>query len=158
VALQSLTRPCRQQRQFDFARLDQSCLSALVEDSRSCDRYVIRLFPDKQQVWVQPSTAAGNVTLLAFAADRRAAAALLLQLSAGRAAIRACERSGERRNVRSPLTPVSITPLTAPLRSHAPAAIDRCLLPAGLTAANPPHAAAAVDSCGRQTDGQPTVK
>jgi len=90
-------------------------------------------------------------------ADRRAAAALLLQLSAGRAAIRACERSGERRNVRSPLTPVSITPLTAPLRSHAPAAIDRYLLPAELTTANPPHAAAAVDSCGRQTDGHPTV-
>jgi len=54
------------------------------------------------------------VTLLAFAADRRAAAPL--QLGAGRAAN------------------------------------DRYLPPAGPTAANPPHAAAAVDRWNRQTD------
>jgi len=68
-----------------------------------------------RQVCVQPSTAAVNVTLLAFAADRRAAAAPLL-LRAGRAAI------------------------------------DRYLLPAGSTAANPPHAAAAVDNWDIQTE------
>ena len=60
------------------------------------------------------------MTLLAYAADRRAAAAPLL-LGAGRAAI------------------------------------DRYLLPAGRTAANPPHAAAAVDSWDRQRDGHRTV-
>jgi len=69
------------------------------------------------QVWVQPHTAARNVTLLAFAADCRAAAAPLL-LGAGRAAI------------------------------------DRYLLPAGATAANPPHTAETVDSWGTQTDRQ----
>ena len=37
------------------------------------------------------------------------------------------------------------------------AAIDRHLLPAGPTAANPLHAAAAVDSGDRQTDGHRTV-
>jgi len=57
-----------------------------------------------------------NVTLLAFAAHRRAAEAPLL-LSAGRAAT------------------------------------DRYLLPAGPTAANPPHTDAAVDRLDRQTDG-----
>jgi len=40
---------------------------------------------EQKQVCVQPPTAAGNVTLLAFAADRCAAAAPLL-LRAGRAA------------------------------------------------------------------------
>jgi len=34
------------------------------------------------------------------------------------------------------------------------AAIDRYRMPAGPTAANPPHAAAAVDICDRQTDGR----
>ena len=57
------------------------------------------------------------MTLLAFAADRRAAVAPLL-LSVGRAAI------------------------------------DRYLLPAGPKAANPPHAASAVDSWDRRTDGR----
>jgi len=57
------------------------------------------------------------VTLLAFVADRRAAAAPLL-LGAGRAVI------------------------------------DRYLRPARLTAANPPHAAVAVDFWDRQTDGR----
>ena len=57
------------------------------------------------------------MTLLAFAADRRAAAAPLLP-GAGRAAI------------------------------------DRYLLPAGPTAANPPHAAVAVDSWAIKTDGR----
>ena len=71
-------------------------------------------------VCVQPPTAAGNATLLAFAAVRRAAAAPLL-LGAGRVAI------------------------------------DRCLLAAGPTAANPPHAAAAVDSWDKQTDGHRAV-
>jgi len=56
------------------------------------------------------------VTLLAFAADRRAAAAPLLQLSAGRAAF------------------------------------DQYFLP---TAANPPHADAAVDRWDRRTDTVP---
>jgi len=68
-------------------------------------------------------TAAANVTLLAFAADRHAAAAPLV-LSVDRAAI------------------------------------DRYLLlrPAGPTAANPPHAAAAVDSCDRQTGERPPYR
>ena len=34
------------------------------------------------------------------------------------------------------------------------AAIDRYRMPAGPTAANPPHAAAAVNICDRQTDGR----
>ena len=67
-----------------------------------------------EQVCVQPSRAALDTTLLAFAAERR---------GAGR-----------------------------PL----PAAVDRCLLPA----ANPPHAAAAIDRLDRHTDiqtgGHPT--
>jgi len=67
--------------------------------------------PLKQQVSVQPPTAAVNVTLLAFAAERRAA---------GR---------------------------------PQPVAADRYLLPSGHQAANPPHAAAAVDTDG-QTDGR----
>jgi len=37
------------------------------------------------------------------------------------------------------------------------AAVGRYLLPAGPTAANPPHAAAAVDRWDRQTDGHRTV-
>jgi len=36
------------------------------------------------------------------------------------------------------------------------AAIDRYLLPAGPTAANPPNAVAAVDSWDRETDGHRT--
>jgi len=36
----------------------------------------------------------------------------------------------------------------------APAAVDRYILPAGRSAANPPHAAAAVDRTDRQTDGR----
>jgi len=36
----------------------------------------------------------------------------------------------------------------------APAVIDRYLLPAGRSAANQPHAAAAVDRWDRQTDGR----
>ena len=36
----------------------------------------------------------------------------------------------------------------------APAAIDQYILPARRSAANPPHAAAAVDRRNRQTDGQ----
>jgi len=43
----------------------------------------------------------------------------------------------------------------------APAAVDRCLLPARGSAANPPAAVAAVDRWDRetegQTDGRPTV-
>jgi len=42
----------------------------------------------------------------------------------------------------------------------APATIDRYLQPAARSAANPPHAAAAIDRMGQidtQTDGHPTV-
>jgi len=58
------------------------------------------------------------VTLLAFAADRRAAVAPLLQARGARTAV------------------------------------DRYRMPAGRSAANTPHAAAAVDRWDRQTDGR----
>jgi len=75
-----------------------------------------------KQVCVQPPPSAVSVTLPAFAAERRAAAGLLL--SAG-----AC-----------------CTTIAARLQLH----ID--LLHAGCSAANPPHAAAAVDRWDRQID------
>jgi len=74
----------------------------------------------KQQVGVQLLTPAGNVTLLAFAVERR--------VVVRRAAV-----------------------------ARMDAAIDRYLLPAGPTAANPPHAASAVDRWHRQTDGHRTI-
>ena len=66
---------------------------------------------------MKPRTSAVNITLPAFAAERRAAAVAA-----------ECWRLLQERR----------------------AAIDRYLLPAGRSAANPPHAAAAVD----QWDGQ----
>jgi len=75
-----------------------------------------------KQVCVQPSPSAVNVTLPAFAAERRAAAGLLLRASA------------------------CCTTIAARLQLH----ID--LLHAGRSAANPPHAAAAVDRWDRQID------
>jgi len=44
------------------------------------------------------------------------------------------------------------------MQAGASAAVDRYFLPAGHSAANPPHAAAAVDRRDRQTDGQTDVR
>ena len=79
-------------------------------------------FHGHKQVCVQPSTAAVNVTLLAFAAERRASLCAVLRR---RAPLMQC--------------------------CWVPTAVDRHLAPAGHPAANPPHAAAAVN---RWDDGQ----
>ena len=48
----------------------------------------------------------------------------------------------------------NVTLLAFAAERPAATAFDRCILPAGPTAANPPHAAAAVDRCDRRADGQ----